>query len=403
MPSPNVHLEHIEDEIFNSGIEGGRASINFIRSLRDMLVSGSKRSVNVTVKWDGAPAIFCGNDPETGKFFVAKKSLFNKTPKFYTSIAEIDADLDGQLADKFKACYNNLKNIGIKDILQGDLMFTKGDLEKKDINGESYETFQPNTIMYAVPSTSKLASTMRKANVGIVFHTTYTGDSLMNLKASFGANIKGLKKTSKVWMDDAEYNDVSGTATFTQKDSAEITRLMSRTGKVFQKIKAPQLKKFLDMQNKIDAGLTYKTYHNSKVREGTNFLRLNYKNHADGYLKFVEDKMDTQIGKLKSDSAKKTKQKNKNILLTEVRKNLLLLKTLVEFQALINYAKIKILTKVNKASQMTAMFVKKGNGFDVVAPEGFVAIDNNLGGAVKLVDRMEFSLNNFTVQKDWDK
>ena len=403
MPSPNVHLEHIEDEIFNSGIEGGRASINFIRSLRDMLVSGSKRSVNVTVKWDGAPAIFCGNDPETGKFFVAKKSLFNKTPKFYTSIAEIDADLDGQLADKFKACYNNLKDIGIKDILQGDLMFTKCDLEKKDINGESYETFQPNTIMYAVPSTSKLASTMRKANVGIVFHTTYTGDSLMNLKASFGANIKGLKKTSKVWMDDAEYNDVSGTATFTQKDSAEITRLMSRTGKVFQKIKAPQLKKFLDMQNKIDAGLTYKTYHNSKVREGTNFLRLNYKNHADGYLKFVEDKMDTQIGKLKSDSAKKTKQKNKNIILTEVRKNLLLLKTLVEFQALINYAKIKILTKVNKASQMTAMFVKKGNGFDVVAPEGFVAIDNNLGGAVKLVDRMEFSLNNFTVQKDWDK
>ena len=403
MPSPNVHLEHIEDEIFNSGIEGGRASINFIRSLRDMLVSGSKRSVNVTVKWDGAPAIFCGNDPETGKFFVAKKSLFNKTPKFYTSIAEIDADLDGQLADKFKACYNNLKDIGIKDILQGDLMFTKGDLTKQDINGESYETFQPNTIMYAVPSTSKLASTMRKANVGIVFHTTYTGDSLMNLKASFGANIKGLKKTSKVWMDDAEYNDVSGTATFTQKDSAEITRLMSRTGKVFQKIKSPQLKKFLDMQNKIDAGLTYKTYHNSKVREGTNFLRLNYKNHADGYLKFVEDKMDTQIEKLKSDSAKKTKQKNKNIILTEVRKNLLLLKTLVEFQALINYAKIKILTKVNKASQMTAMFVKKGNGFDVVAPEGFVAIDNNLGGAVKLVDRMEFSLNNFTVQKDWDK
>ena len=403
MAKANVHLEHIEDEIFNNGIDGGRASINFIRSLRDMLVSGSKRSVNVTVKWDGAPAIFCGNDPETGKFFVAKKSLFNKTPKFYTSIAEIDADLEGQLADKFKACYNNLKDIGIKDILQGDLMFTKGDLEKQDINGESYETFQPNTIMYAVPSTSKLASTMRAAQVGIVFHTTYTGDSLMNLKATFGANISSLKKTSKVWMDDAEYNDVSGTATFTQKDSAEITRLMSRTGKVFQKIKAPQLKKFLDMQNKIDAGLTYKTYHNSKVREGTNFLRLNYKKHADEYLKFVEDKMDTQIGKLKSDSAKKTKQKNKNILLTEVRKNLILLKTLVEFQALINYAKIKILTKVNKASQMTAMFVKKGNGFDVVAPEGFVAIDNNLGGAVKLVDRMEFSLNNFTVQKDWDK
>ena len=403
MASPNVHLEHIEDEIFNFGIEGGRASINFIRSLRDMLVSGSSRSVNVTVKWDGAPAIFCGKHPETGKFFVAKKSLFNKTPKFYTSIAEIDADLSGQLAEKFKACFTNLKDIGIDNILQGDLMFTKGDLTKEDINGESYETFQPNTIMYAVPSTSKLASTMRKANVGIVFHTTYTGDSLDNLKASFGADISKLKKTSKVWMDDAEYNDVSGTATFTQKDSAEITRLMSRTGKVFQKIKKPTLDGFLKLQGQMDAGMSYKTYHNSKVRAGENFLRLNYKKHTDDYLKFVEEKFDAQIDKLKKPDAKKVKAKNKNIYLTQIRKYLPLLRTLVEFQALINYAKIKILTKVNKAKQLTAMFVKKGNGFDVVSPEGFVAIDNNMGGAVKLVDRMEFSLNNFTVQKDWDK
>ena len=403
MASPNVHLEHIEDEIFNFGIEGGRASINFIRSLRDMLMSGSSRSVNVTVKWDGAPAIFCGKHPETGKFFVAKKSLFNKTPKFYTSIAEIDADLSGDLATKFKACFTNLKDIGIDNILQGDLMFTKGDLTKEDINGESYETFQPNTIMYAVPSTSKLASTMRKANVGIVFHTTYTGDSLDNLKASFGADISKLKKTSKVWMDDAEYKDVSGTATFTQKDSAEITRLMSRTGKVFQKIKKPTLDGFLKLQGQMDAGMSYKTYHNSKVRAGENFLRLNYKKHTDDYLKFVEEKFDAQIDKLKKPDAKKVKAKNKNIYLTQIRKYLPLLRTLVEFQALINYAKIKILAKVNKAKQLTAMFVKKDNGFDVVSPEGFVAIDNDLGGAVKLVDRMEFSLNNFTVQKDWDK
>ena len=403
MASPNVHLEHIEDEIFNFGIEGGRASINFIRSLRDMLVSGSSRSVNVTVKWDGAPAIFCGKHPETEKFFVAKKSLFNKTPKFYTSIAEIDADLSGDLATKFKACFTNLKDIGIDNILQGDLMFTKGDLTKEDINGQSYETFQPNTIMYAVPSTSKLASTMRKANVGIVFHTTYTGSSLDNLKASFGADISKLKKTSKVWMDDAEYKDVSGTATFTKKDSAEITRLMSRTGKIFQKIKKPALDGFLKLQGQMDAGMSYKTYHNSKVRAGENFLRLNYKKHTDEYLKFVEEKFDAQIDKLKKPDAKKVKTKNKNIYLTQIRKYLPLLRTLVEFQALINYAKIKILTKVNKAKQLTAMFVKKGNGFDVVSPEGFVAIDNDLGGAVKLVDRMEFSLNNFTVQKNWDK
>ncbi len=406
MASPNVHLEHIEDEIFNSGIDGGRASINFIRSLRDMLSSGSSRSTNVTVKWDGAPAIWCGINPESGKFFVAKKSLFRKTgPRFYESIKEInDADdLSETLKDKFKACYTNLKDLGFTEILQGDLMFIKGDLEKKKINGEEYETFQPNTITYAVPSTSTLATTMRKANIGIVFHTTYTGDSLSSLKASFGANISKLKKDSKVWMDNAEYNDVSGTATLTKKDTAELTRLMSRTGKLFQKIKKPQLDAFLKTQSEMDAGFSYKTYHNSKVREGENFLRLNYKKHADGYLSFVNEKWNAKIEKLKTASAKKVKEKNKNIYLTQIRKQLPILKLLVEFQALINYAKIKILFKINKAKQLTDMFVKKDNGFDVVAPEGFVAIDNNLGGAVKLVDRMEFSLNNFTVQKDWDK
>ena len=399
----NLHLEHLEDEIINNGVAGGRAAINFLRSLRDMLAGNSRSSINMTVKWDGAPAIFAGKDPEDGKFFVAKKSVFNVSPKLYKTEAEIDDDLSGDLNAKFKVALAEFSKLGIDGVLQGDLMFTKGDLTKQDINGESYETFQPNTIMYAVPSTSKLASTMRKANVGIVFHTTYTGDSLDNLKASFGADISKLKKTSKVWMDDAEYNDVSGTATFTQKDSAEITRLMSRTGKVFQKIKKPALDGFLKLQGQMDAGMSYKTYHNSKVRAGENFLRLNYKKHTDDYLKFVEEKFDAQIDKLKKPDAKKTKEKNKNIYLTQIRKYLPLLRTLVEFQALINYAKIKILAKVNKAKQLTAMFVKKDNGFDVVSPEGFVAIDNNMGGAVKLVDRMEFSLNNFTVQKNWDK
>jgi hypothetical protein len=178
---------------------------------------------------------------------------------------------------------------------------------------------------------------------------------------------------------------------------------MSRTGKVFQKIKKPALDGFLKLQGQMDAGMSYKTYHNSKVRAGENFLRLNYKKHTDDYLKFVEEKFDAQIDKLKKPDAKKVKAKNKNIYLTQIRKYLPLLRTLVEFQALINYAKIKILAKVNKAKQLTAMFVKKDNGFDVVSPEGFVAIDNNMGGAVKLVDRMEFSLNNFTVQKNWDK
>jgi len=403
MAKANLHLEHIEDEIFNTGVDGARQSILFLLSLSKMLSSGSKGVKNVTVKWDGAPAVFVGEHPETGEFIVAKKGLFAKKQEFYRTHKEIDEKLSGDLADKFHMCLDNFKGLGIKGILQGDLMFTKGDLENKKINGESYVTFQPNTIMYAIPSTSKLASTMRKANVGVVWHTTYKGDTLSTMKASFGADISKLKKSSKVWMDDASYNDVSGTATFTMKDSAEITRLMSRAGKVFQSISAPQLNKFLKMQESMIAGATYKTYHNSRVRAQDNLLKLNYKKHADGYFKFAEERLQKEIDKLKSPKGKEAKQKNMNMFLSEIRKSLPILVKLVEFQALINYGKTKILYKLNKAKQLTSLFVKKDNGFDVVAPEGFVAIDDNLGGAVKLVDRMEFSLNNFTVQKNWDK
>ncbi len=403
MAKANLHLEHIEDEIFNTGVDGARQSILFLLSLTKMLSSGSKGVKNVTVKWDGAPAVFVGEHPETKEFIVAKKGLFAKKQEYYTSHEDIDEKLSGDLAKKFHMCLDNFKDLGIKGILQGDLMFTKGDLKTEKINGESYVTFGPNTITYAVPSTSKLASTIRKAKVGVVWHTTYTGSTLSDMKASFGADISGLKKSSKVWMDNAEYQDVSGTATFNIKDTAEMTRLMSRAGKTFQSISSPKLKKFLTMQDSMPQGATYKTYHNSRVRAGDNLLRINYKNHANGYFKFAEEKLQKEVDKLKSPKGKATKQKNKDMFLTEIRKSLPDLVKLVEFQALINYGKTKVLSKLNQANQLTSMFTKKGNGYDVVAPEGFVAIDDNLGGAVKLVDRMEFSLNNFTVQKDWDK
>ena len=176
----NLHLEHLEDEILNYGVDGGRAAINFLRSLRDMLAGSSRSSVNMTVKWDGAPAIFAGIDPEDGKFFVAKKSVFNVDPKLYKSNEEIDADLSGTLNDKFKVALQELSKLGIKGVLQGDLMFTD-DVETSKIDGKSYYTFQPNTIVYAVPMDSDLGKTINRAKIGIVWHTTYTGDTLQDM------------------------------------------------------------------------------------------------------------------------------------------------------------------------------------------------------------------------------
>ena len=399
----NLHLEHLEDEIINYGVDGGRAAINFLRSLRDMLAGSSRSSINMTVKWDGAPAIFAGIDPEDDKFFVAKKSVFNVSPKLYKTNKEIDDDLSGALNSKFKIALAEFSKLGIKGVLQGDLMFTD-DVEKTTIDGMVYYTFQPNTIVYAVDIDSDIGKQINKANIGVVWHTTYTGKTLPDMKASFGANISGLKKSSTIWMDDATYKDTSGRSTFTAKETAYITSILSQTGSTFQKINATMLRKFIKLQESFTgvlASASLKTYNNSKVRAGEKIS--NPKQHAAGYVKWVEMSIQKQIDKVKSD---KGKDKYKNIqkeYVREVSKHTNNLTLVLTFQNLLVDAKMQIVKKLNSIKGLTDTFIKTDNGFKVTNPEGYVAIDRVSGGAVKLVDRMEFSFNNFTAIKAWDK
>jgi len=399
----NLHLEHLEDEIINYGIEGGRAAFNFLRSLRDMLAGANRSSVNMTVKWDGAPAIFAGVDPEDGKFFVAKKSVFNVSPKLYKTEAEINADLSGALVGKFKIALKEFSKLGITGVLQGDLMFTD-DVETETIDGTKCYTFQPNTIVYAVPVDSKLGAIIRKAKIGIVWHTTYTGDVLQDMKASFGVNISSLNKSSSVWMDDATYKDVSGKATFTATETEEVTTILSQVGKTFHKINAGQLRSFLKLQESMTGalvGASLKTYNNSKVRTGEKVS--NPMAHAKGYETWVWDTIQKQIDKAKS-SAGKTKYTNiQKEYAREVKKYTRNLIQVITFQNLLVDAKMLIIKKLNSVKGLTDTFIKTKNGFKAVNPEGYVAIDRVSGGAVKLVDRMEFSFNNFTAIKAWDK
>ena len=239
----NLHLEHLEDEILNFGIAGGRSAIEFLQSLRDMFAGGGKSKLNVTVKWDGAPAVFAGPHPETGKFFVAKKALFRKTQDpqpYYHTYEDIDADTEGELNKKMKVCLDEFSKLGMKEILQGDLMFTD-DLSTMTIDGVKHITFQPNTILYAVPSDSEIGRQIKKAKVGIVWHTTYKGNTIQDLKASFGAKLPG--SSSTVWQDDATYRDVTGAATFTAKDTVKVTKLLSGAGKQFHRINSGKFNK----------------------------------------------------------------------------------------------------------------------------------------------------------------
>ena len=399
----NLHLEHLEDEILNYGVDGGRAAINFLRSLRDMLAGASRSSVNMTVKWDGAPAIFAGIDPEDDKFFVAKKSVFNVSPKLYKTDAEIDADLSGDLNSKFKVALKEFSKLGIKGVLQGDLMFTN-DVDTDTIEGVKYYTFQPNTIVYAAPVDSDIGRKIKASKIGVVWHTTYTGKALQDMKASFGVNITSLNKPSSIWMDDATYKDTSGKSTFTAKETEKVTAILSQVGKTFQKINANKLRSFIKLQESMTgtiAGASLKTYNNSKVRAGEKIN--NPSAHAKGYEKWVEISIQKQIDKVKSPAGKKKYENIQKEYVREVGKHTGNLVQIITFQNFLVEAKMLIVKKLNSVKGLTDTFIKTANGFKVTNPEGYVAIDRVSGGAVKLVDRMEFSFNNFTALKAWDK
>ena len=386
----NLHLEHLEDELFNRGEAGVNEAIAFLKSLSDMLKGNAKSPVNVTVKWDGAPAVFAGTNPENGKFFVATKSLFNKTPKINYTNADIDRNHGGGLADKLKVALANLKGLGIKGVLQGDMLYTTGDLSSQTIDGESMLTFTPNTITYAVPSNSGLASKINSSQMGIVFHTTYSGDTIENLKASFGANVSGLKKTKKVWYQDADYRDVSGRATMTAKQEREIQNYIKGTERIIKGSKAA-LKKIVNSPLKD----LIKIYLNQNVRAGID------KGTAGGLATFLGSRFDTKISSLKTDRARERVQQEKDDLVKELKKNERSLDGIFTAHYYLAQAKMLILKKLQALNTMPS-FIKTDSGYKVTNPEGFVAIDRT-GKAVKLVDRMEFSRANFNVAKDWTK
>ena len=391
------HLEHIEDEILNYGVTGGRAAINFLRSLRDMMAGTSRSSVNMTVKWDGAAAVFAGIDPSDSKYYVAKKSVFNVNPKLYKTNAEIDADLSGTLNSKFKVALAELSKLGIKNVLQGDLMFTD-DVETTTIDGEKYYTFQPNTIVYAVPVSSDLGKTISKSKIGIVWHTTYTGNTFETMKASYGVNVSALKKSRFVWSQDAMLRDVTN-ATMTKRETEDVQETLKDIGILFNQISGSTLRQ---LESNAELAQTIETFNNTYVRAGQ--VIGDTTKHTEKLIRYIQDKYQKEIDKRKTEKGKGAQaQKRDQLLQFFSPKNKANLVKMFELQKLIVLAKMKLINKLNRLQSIDT-FVKTRNGFKVTGAEGYVAIDKLGGDAVKLVDRMEFSYNNFSpdILKGWD-
>ena len=396
----NTHLEHLEDEIINNGTAGAKTAIEFLKSIKVMLQGGEGGS-QISVKWDGAPAIFCGTNPENGKFFVATKSLFNATPKINYTNADINRNHGGALAEKLTVALKYFPKLGIKGVLQGDLLFTSGDKSRAKVDGQDSIVFTPNTITYAVPVVkagflgSSLYQRVNAAKIGIIFHTSYSGKTIKSLSASFGAGVAGLSKNKDVFFDDAMYKQTNPGFTRTEEIAFDNVIRMAegsayKAGAFIDKIKKDK--------NTLSLGIQLKTFFNTYIRQGTPIT--NTSALVNNFEVYFKDKLQKEIDGKKQASTKQKYEEIREVGMKIIRADreglYFAIATYITFQS----AKTILMNKLNNI-QSIGSFLRTKNGFKVTNPEGYVAIKKS--GAVKLVDRLEFSRANFNMAKNWVK
>ena len=397
----NTHLEHLEDEIINNGTKGAKTSIEFLKSIKKML-QGGKGGSSISVKWDGAPAVFCGTNPENGKFFVGTKSIFNATPKINYTNADIKRNHGGALADKLMIALKYLSKLGIKGILQGDLLFTSSDKKTATVDGQKSIIFTPNTITYAVPVVksgffgSSLYDNIKKAQIGIIFHTSYSGKTMKGLSASFGASVNGLKKNKSIFFDDAMYKQSEDPGFSSSEASAFDNIIKMAEGSAYKA--GAFIDKIKKDKGPLSLGIQLKTFFNTYIRqgtkiEGTSRLVNNFEVYFRGKIKKEIDSKKTQAAKQKYEEILEVGMK---ILRPNKEGLYFAIATYITLQS----AKAVLLRKLNTI-QSIGSFLRTNNGYKVTNPEGYVAIKGS--GAVKLVDRLEFSQANFNMAKNWVK
>ena len=394
----NTHLEHLEDDILNLGSEGGRAAISFLKSLGGMLsVGDSKKSLKITTKWDGAPAVICGIDPERDRFFVGTKSVFAKTaPKLCFSDDMIDAWYSGNLASMLKDSLKYFSQLGIKGVIQGDLLFTEDTKKVTNVGGKRCVTFTPNTITYAIPLDTKLGQRVNNSKIGIVFHTTYSGPSMEGMSAGFGVDVSPYQGHNDIAVFSSDFSDASGSANFTPQELVQFTASVKRAEGSLK-----QASKFLDFMKGSDRyafNAIFKQFFNTYIRGGRAIPSTN--KVVTDFARYYSQLIDKEIQKKKTAAAQQKWTKMKDDGMKFIAANQRSIYMTVAAYKNLTTAKLMVIRQLEKVKDI-GTFIKDGNGYRVTAPEGFVAIKS--GRAMKLVDRLEFSVANFTVDKNWDK
>jgi hypothetical protein len=392
----NTHLEHLEDNIYNKGFNGAKEAVDYLYSLHQMLEGESDTKVSMTTKWDGAPAIVCGKDPETGKFFVGTKGVFAQKPKINFTPKDIEENHpDIGLQDILKVALENLSKLDIQTVLQGDMLYKKDTLQQGNINGEEVVYFKPNTLVYGVPVKSDLAKEIMASQMGIVFHTEYVGGpTLADTQAKFGFDSTGLKQNSAVWFRDATIKDLSGTITLTDKEGKDILSAIETADKYLKAVGKPMfdwVEKGNDIIGK-DFMIYLKAHINSNIREMESFEQDPVKFSSDftqSYIARMTKKIDGYKTEQKKDEYRQLLVQGVKFLKEHVNS----IVGVYNLYLKLIQAKNLIVQKLETIRQMPT-FKETEKGFEVTGEEGFVAVDRD-GNALKLIDRLEFSKLNF--------
>ena len=395
------HLEHLEDEMLNYGVEGCKAAVGFLKELRKMLGCDSSTGYMQT-KWDGAPSIICGKDPANGHFFVGTKSVFAKTdPKICYGPDQIDEWYGDRksLADGLKLALEHFAQLDIDGVIQGDFLFTAATRKTETIHGEKLYTFTPNTITYAIPIDHPIGKAVGTAKVGVVFHTHYTGEKdgwdISNMSAKAGAKVSSSRDVvciqndtpmHKVGLNHNEEMKFDGMVACIERECKkcgdfldELTSLSGTSGDA-----------------KWHVSSYIKQFFNAQIKKNTNIS--NTAQALEDLTNFYHSKVKPLADKIKTPTTQAAKKKliydSENYLMNNAEKFKAMLHLYKELQEIKQF----VIDKLDHLETFRT-FVQTDKGYKVTNPEGYVLHKD--GDMIKFVNRLEFSYNNFTLAKQW--
>lgn len=402
--SKNTHMTHAEDLVVLSGKDGLNWVTNILTGLYSELKGETSESdMKLSVKIDGAPAIFAWSDfndlPSNG---IAMKGLFAKVPKVFTTEEEIEETFGDRpdLAYKLKIFLSYLPQIGIPsgEIWQGDFLFDDKSIQETEIDGEDYYAFHPNTIYYVIPKDSDLGKLIKTAEVGITWHTRYTGADLQSVSANYNTSVSELTMIDKMLMTDPYIKSFAGIVNFTEEESVDVESMLSDIVDANEELSS--LDVYDEIVNSKDIISIFSIFQNSMIK---NNIKIDDPSEAlSNFIDFIQKRAVVAVDKLKSEKGKeRTYQKFAEYVL-KIEENKDVWFILINTINSITKLKDIFIKKLNGMGSFQTYLKMKEGGLRNTNQEGFAVSDID-GNVVKLVSREEFSFANFSpdVAKGW--